>query len=107
MDVEERNERIGEYGEWLIRHKARQLVGREGFTESDREDLEQELRTDLLLRLPKYDAERASRKTYIARLVDHKVATIIEARRAAKRDWRRVCSLDEELTNGEGQPVDR
>ena len=107
MDVEERNEGFGEYGEWLIGYKARQLVGREGFTESDREDLEQELRTDLLVRLPKYAAVKASRKTYVARLVNHKVATIIEAQRAGKRDWRRVCSLDEVLTNGDGEPVER
>ena len=42
---------------------------------------------DLLRRLPKFNPERAQRKTFIARVVNHKVATIIEARKAGMRDY--------------------
>jgi hypothetical protein len=39
--------------------KARQLVGRVGLTESDREDLEQEMILTCSQRLPKYNPDRA------------------------------------------------
>ncbi len=42
---------IDKYAADLIRHKARQLVGKAGFTEDDRPDLEQELMIDLLGRM--------------------------------------------------------
>ena len=77
MGFENHYEGIDEYAVQLIRYKARQLVGRVGFTESDRDDLEQELMLDLLRRLPKYNPDRAQRNTFIARVVEHKIATII------------------------------
>jgi len=55
MGFENHYEGIDEYAVQLIKYKARQLVGRVGFTESDRDDLEQELMLDLLRRLPKYN----------------------------------------------------
>ncbi|MFM2007984.1 MAG: hypothetical protein RLZZ09_3639, partial [Pseudomonadota bacterium] len=55
------------YADKLIRHKARQLVGKAGFTEDDRPDIEQELALDLLQRLRHYDAEKAKRSTFMAR----------------------------------------
>ena len=42
---------IDAYAADLIRHKARQLVGKAGLTENDRQDLEQELMIDLLSRM--------------------------------------------------------
>ena len=59
MGFDNRYEGIDEYAVRIIKHKARQLVGRAGFTESDREDLEQEMMLDLLRRLPKFDPKRA------------------------------------------------
>ena len=83
----------GAYAARLIRYRARQLVGHAGFTESDRQDLEQELTLDLLRRLSKYDPRRAQRTTFIARIVEHKVASILRARKAAKRDYRRCFGI--------------
>ena len=69
---------------------------RSGFTESDRDDLEQEMMLDLLQRLPKYNPDRAQRNTFIARVVEHKIATLIEARKAGLRDYRLCrCSLND------------
>ena len=59
MGFDKRYKGIDEYAVRIIKYKARQLVGRVGFTESDREDLEQEMILDLLQRLPKYDPARA------------------------------------------------
>ena len=108
MGFDKRYEGIDEYAVRIIKYKARQLVGRVGFTESDREDLEQEMILDLLQRLPKYDPDRAQRNTFIARVVEHKIATIIEARKAGLRDYRLCnCSLNDRLEDEEGGSVER
>ena len=103
------DEGIDPYAVEIIRFKARQLVGQAGFTASDRDDLEQELILDLLRRLPKYDPSRAKRNTFIARVVEHKIATLIEAQTAHKRDYRRCpCSLNERFEEEEeGRSVER
>ena len=99
---------IDPYAAGLIRFKARQLVGQAGFTASDREDIEQELILDLLRRLPKYDPKRAQRNTFIARVVEHRVATLIEAQKAGIRDYRRCrCSLNDRFEDEDGRSVER
>ncbi len=80
-----------EYGEIspssmrLIRRKAYSLIGKHGFREDDREDLVHDLILYVLQALPHYDPSRASLDTYIARIVESKVATIVKAKRAKKR----------------------
>ena len=107
MGSENRFEGIDEYAAKLIRYKARQLARRSDFSESDQEDLEQEMVLDLLRRLPRYDQRRAQRNTFIARIVEHKIATLIDYRRAAKRDCRREgLSLNREFDDGEGNTTD-
>ena len=89
----------------LIRAKSRQLIRRPEFTASDREDIEQELALDLLNRLPRYDATRAKRTTFVDRVVNNRVATLLEARTTAKRGGG-VCvaSLDEDIDGEDGHP---
>ena len=92
------DEGIDPYAVEIIRFKARQLVGQAGFTVADRDDLEQELILDLLGRLPKYDPKRGKLTTFIARIVEHKIANLIARQRASKRDYRRsTCSLNDSL----------
>ena len=99
---------IDPYAVGLIRFKARQLVGQAGFTASDREDIEQKLILDLLRRLPKYNPKRAQLNTFIARVVEHKVATLIEAQKAGIRDYRRCrCSLNDCFEDEDGRSVER
>ena len=100
--------RLDDYAVQLIRRKARQLVGRTGFTEDDREDIEQDLTVDVLYRLPKFDSTRASLHTFIARVVEHGVARLIEHREAPMRDHRRcTCSLNDWVESEDGGGVER
>jgi RNA polymerase sigma-70 factor (ECF subfamily) len=108
MGVNNRYEGIDPYAVKLIKYKARQLAGHFGFTTSDRDDLEQELICDLLRRLPKYNPKRARRNTFIARVIEHKTASIIEAQNAGMRDYRRCrCSLNDRFKNKEGKFIER
>lgn len=79
---------VDDYAVRIIKHKARQLVGRYGLTFFDREDLEQELMIDLLQRMRHFNPAKAKKTTFIARIVERHIATILEARHAQCRDWR-------------------
>jgi len=108
VDSKNHYDGFDEYAVKLIRHKARQLVGKFGFTQSDLEDLEQDLMLDLLHRLHKYDPARAQRNTFIDRIINHRVATIIEARKAGMRDYRLcTCSLNDPLEDDDGRTIER
>jgi len=87
---------VSDYAERLIRSKARKLVGKAGFVEADVPDVEQELRLDIWRRLSKFDPKRSKRETFITRLIEHKLASILEHRRAAMRDPHcEGCSLND------------
>ena len=108
MGVDNSDDGIDPYAARLIKYKARRLIGQAGFTASDREDIEQELMFDLLRRLPKYNPKRAQRNTFIARVVEHRVVTLIEAQRAGIRDYRRCrCSLNDRFEDEDGRSVER
>ncbi|MBU2625031.1 MAG: RNA polymerase subunit sigma-24 [candidate division Zixibacteria bacterium] len=108
MGSKNRYEGINTYAAKIIRYKARRLVGQFGFSEADWEDIEQELTLDLFRRLPKYNPKRAKLNTFIARIVEHKIATIIEARMAAMRDYRLCsCSLNDPLEDEDGHSIER
>ncbi len=108
MDADRTREPFDAYAAEVIRFKVRKLVGRAGFTESDREDLEQELALDFLRRAPHFNPDRAKRSTFISCVVDHHIAAIIEARHGRTRDVRREGpSLDIEVPEDRGNPVER
>ena len=98
---------LNEYAANLIRYKAQQLIGKCGLTPDDYEDLMQEMTLDLLQRLPKFDPTKAKRNTFIARIIDHKVSTIIRHCTQEKRDYRRTCSLNEPIEDRDGACVTR
>ncbi len=108
MGVDNSDDGIDPYAARLIKYKARRLIGQGGFTASDREDIEQELTLDLLRRLPKYNPKRAQLNTFIARVVEHRLASLIEAQKAGIRDYRRCrCSLNECFEDADGRSVER
>ncbi len=76
---------LTDYARKLIRTKARQLVRQAGFSASDRADVEQELILRLLERSHRYDASRASVNTFVARVVNSCVVTILRERGRQKR----------------------
>jgi RNA polymerase sigma-70 factor (ECF subfamily) len=92
----------------LITFKAKQLTAHPGFSEADREDLEQELLLDLLRRQPKYDPSRAQNSTFVARVVEHRAATLIEERKAGLRDYRlQAFSLNDHIEDEDGVRCER
>lgn len=98
---------IDEYATRLIRIKASQLVGRYGFTESDREDIEQQLRLDLLRRLPDFDPALGDREAFVTCRIEYAVARIVERRSAHMRDWRLHRSLHDTVADADGDAVER
>ena len=74
--------------EVLVRTKIRSLVGTYGFLPADYDDLTQEVTTDLLRRLASYDPSRGSMITFSSRVIDHKIASLIQRQKAAVRDCR-------------------
>ncbi len=74
----------------LIQYQANQLVGRHGFTRSDRDDLQQDLYLGLLSGMRRYDPARASGRTYASLILRRKISAIVESARAQRRDRRRV-----------------
>ncbi len=93
---------IDGYAADLIRHKARQLVGKAGLTEDDRRDLEQELMVDLLNRMKHFNPVKGKKTTFMTRIVERRIATILEARFAGCRDWRKcTVSLNDPIPGGD------
>ena len=70
--------------------KAKQMVGRHGFSRDDFEDIRQELVVDVLERLPKFSRSRAGVKTFICRLIDNRIAYLIKHQEAGCRNHRRL-----------------
>ncbi len=101
-------QRVSDYAAELIRCKARQLVGKAGLTRDDVEDLEQEMTLDLLLRLPKFDPNKAAHTTFVARVIERKISKLIRDRKREKRDHRRASgSLNEPIVDGESGTTER
>lgn len=80
---------LDEYTETTVFHKVDRLIGRLGFTEDDRDDLQQDLALYLIQGLKHFDPSRARRSTFITRCIEHRIADIIRHRHRARRDTRR------------------
>ena len=92
----------------LVRFKVSQLIGRHGFTTSDREDLEQELILEILKSLLKFDPRRGSQGTFMSRVLERRIATIIRHRRRMCRDSVRIeGSLSDLIEDEDGAPIER
>jgi RNA polymerase sigma-70 factor (ECF subfamily) len=99
--------RLDRFEEWFILRKARQLAGKAGFTTDDVEDIEQDIRLDVLQRLPRFDPAKSNRHTFIAMVVRRCAATILERQRAEKRNrGRRPQSLNALIRDADGREVD-
>ena len=76
-------------------------MARRASIKSDLDDLVQDIWLDLVQRLPGFDPGRSQQRTFVSRLVDHKVSNILRDRRAKRRDSRRCQSLNTPLRDGE------
>jgi RNA polymerase sigma-70 factor, ECF subfamily len=100
------NEKIDRFTRGIIRRKINQLIGRAGFTEQDRRDLEQELILRLLQSLPSFDPTQAHRNVFTTTVIERYVANVLRNKRAAKRDHRRSRSLNVVIGEEEEIPIE-
>lgn len=84
---------IDDFAARLIRFKARQLVGRAGFTRSDVDDIEQELILKLLKHRGAFDPAQSHWHAFVTTIVERHAATILRDKRMEKRDFTRATSL--------------
>jgi len=98
--------RLDRFEEWFNARKARQLAGRAGFTQSDVEDIAQDIRLDVLRRLRRFDPTKSNRHTFVAMIVRRCTASILERQCAEKRNrGRRPQSLDATISDAEGREI--
>ncbi len=78
----------------LIEFRASQMVGKYGFTDDDRPDLEQDLPLHFLHRRPQFDRRRSKLITFADRIIRSRIKTFKEYRMDTKvRDYRREAYL--------------
>ncbi len=91
----------------LIRRKAKQLVGRAGFTRSDRADLEQEMKLRVWQRFGRFDPRIAHWNAFVTTIVERHVATILQAARRKKRlEGETLTSLSELVEDCDSELVE-
>lgn len=78
----------------LIRHKIRRLRAAGALTFHDAEDISQELALHAHVAGPKCDSARGARATFYEAVLARRLASLIAARSAQKRDRRRASALD-------------
>src|SRR4029450_4658633 len=90
-----------------IRRKAHQLIGKAGYTRSDRSDIEQELSLALYERLPRFDSSIAPWPAFVVTVVTRFAATLLAARRTKKRlPGYFAASLNSHVMGGDGRRAD-
>lgn len=80
---------LPQYVMTLIEVTVHRTVGRYRLTESDRDDLKQQIAMEVVRRRAKFDGGRAQENTFLARLARNALADLIAARKASNRDYRR------------------
>lgn len=88
----------------FIRSKVRQLIGRAGFKEADRQDLTGDFVLDLLQRQRSFDPNTATWQAFVIVVCENRFVTILEHHRAEMRSHKREAgSLNRPIKDGEGQ----
>lgn len=78
----------------LIHKKAQQLVRKSGFTPSDREDIEQNLKLKLLKNMDAFDPSQGHWNVFVTAIVERCAANLVRDTKAQKRHPHRACSLN-------------
>jgi len=107
--MDDRNHpQLNDYAARLIHFKARMLSRRRAFALDEPEDIENDLWLDLLERLPKFDPAKATLNTFVARIVERRIVSLIRHRSAEKRSLdREECSLNDPVRDCDGRLVER
>lgn len=108
MEASAKQHTLSDYALRTIHHKARQLVGRAGFTKDDVKDIEQEMAADLVERLQNFNPDKACQDTFVAKVVEHHFSKLIRRQNQEMRDYRRAkCSLNDLVHDAEGETTER
>lgn len=78
----------------IIKRKAAQLIGRGGYKQQDRRDLEQELWARLLRAKKRFNPSISHWRCFVTAVVERATANILRDALAEKRDHRRISSLN-------------
>ncbi len=97
---------IDSFTEGYVKKRSRQLVGRYGFSETDREEIEQALLKKLVGHLDQADPNSPKWKAFVVKTVSRHIATLIRDRTAEKRDHRRTISLHVVIGVEDERPLD-
>lgn len=85
---------LGKFEFGIVQRKARQIIGRAGYRNSDRNDLEQMLLMRLVQALKSFNSDKAHRHSFVTAVVERAVASILRNARAKKRDHHNTTSLN-------------
>ena len=89
----------------LVERKARRLVGKYGFTEIDRDDIEQNIYMRVLQSWPNYKADEGHHHCFVTAVIERYVANIVRDRCAAKRYDGATVLLSTPLTEASGESL--
>jgi RNA polymerase sigma-70 factor (ECF subfamily) len=92
----------------LAKRKAKQLVGKYGFSDSDRDDIEQDIYVHVLQRWSSYDPAEGHHHKFVTAVVERFMANFVRDRCAIKRRDDAVGSLQSPVAEtGNGITVDQ
>lgn len=69
----------------FIRFKVKQIIGRLGLKQADREDIEQDLRVLILRRFSQFDPAKSDWPAFVTTIIERRIATILEYQERCKR----------------------
>lgn len=98
MSLKKRNSYKGldEYASTFSRVKARQLARLAGYSNADRDDIEQELLLEYILKIRQYDPSKGKKSTFVSSILERRISTLMEHRFAQRRDCRVEIALTAE-----------
>ena len=100
-------ENFDDFTSRFIRSKVQKLIGRAGFTESDRPDLIQKFAFDLIQRRKNFDPNTATWEAFVVVVCENCYATILEHRNAEMRSHQREAgSLNRPIKDADGNRTD-
>jgi len=100
------SEELVKYAVRRARFKAKQVVRRVPSLGAV-EDIRQDLLVDVLQRLPKFNGDRAAAQTFISRVIDNKIADMLEAYHDARDNNIVTSSCDDWVLDDDGRWVRR
>lgn len=106
MSYDDNGPELGRFEYGIVRRKVRQIIGRAGFMPQDAEWLQQELILRILQSLPSIDPSQAHRNVFTTTVVERYVANILRDKRAQKRDYRRIGSLNVSISVTDEGPTE-